>query len=80
LRLEFHHRNPYGLGGDRSPENIYLMCRARNAYLAELDYGKGVMEKYRKRGDRVSEEGPGYIVSRTRAPIGFAESVKTLHA
>lgn len=24
--LEFQHRIPYGLGGDRSPENVCLMC------------------------------------------------------
>jgi 5-methylcytosine-specific restriction endonuclease McrA len=26
-RLEFHHRHPYGLGGDHGLENIRLMCR-----------------------------------------------------
>jgi hypothetical protein len=39
-RLEFHHRHPYGLGGDHSPENIRLVCRVHNQYLAEHDYGK----------------------------------------
>ena len=37
--LELHHRRPYGHGGDHSPENLCLMCRAHNSYLAELDYG-----------------------------------------
>jgi hypothetical protein len=25
-RLEFHHRRPYGMGGDHRPENISLLC------------------------------------------------------
>ncbi len=69
--LEFHHRDPYGRGGDRSPENICLMCRAHNAYLAELDYGKGVMEKYRKGDGRVSEVGPGYFAGFILPSAGF---------
>jgi hypothetical protein len=39
--LEFHHHlRPHGHGGDRSAENIRLMCRAHNAYLADLVYGR----------------------------------------
>ena len=38
-RLEFHHRHPHGFGGDRSPQNIALVCRTHNAYLASVDYG-----------------------------------------
>ena len=37
--LEFHHRYPYGYGGDHDPDNLSLMCRTHNAYLAEIDYG-----------------------------------------
>ncbi|HEY8233358.1 MAG TPA: hypothetical protein VIJ10_11910 [Vicinamibacteria bacterium] len=44
-RLEFHHRHPYGMGGDHSPENISLLCPAHNLYLAELDYGKAPIQK-----------------------------------
>ena len=43
--LEFHHDEPYALGGDRSPENIRLLCRAHNGYLAESTYGKDVMKR-----------------------------------
>jgi hypothetical protein len=43
-RLEFHHRRPYGMGGDHSPENISLLCPAHNRYLAELDYGKAAVK------------------------------------
>jgi hypothetical protein len=37
--LEFHHREPYGVGGEATRENIELRCRAHNAYEAELYYG-----------------------------------------
>jgi hypothetical protein len=47
-RLEFHHRHPHGYGGDRSPENLALLCRAHNAYLGEVDYGT----RARARGPR----------------------------
>ncbi len=78
--LEFHHRNPYGLGGDRSPENICLMCHAHNAYLAELDYGKEVMERYRRRDGRVSETGPGYFAGFMLPSVGFFETARTRDA
>jgi hypothetical protein len=58
--LEFHHREPYGRGGAHDPDNVCLMCRQHNAYVAELDYGKERMEKYRRRGDHVSEGTPEY--------------------
>ncbi len=78
-RLEFHHRSPYGRGGDRSPENLCLMCHAHNAYLAELDYGKEVMEKYRGRG-RMSERSPGYIDRVPPALDGFCDAMQTSDA
>jgi hypothetical protein len=58
--LEFHHDDPFGRGGDRSPSNIRLLCRAHNSYLAERDYGKDVMDRYRRSGSRVSESAPVY--------------------
>jgi hypothetical protein len=64
-RLEFHHLQPFGRGGDHSPENIRLLCRAHNGYVAECDYGKKVMERYRrsKRSPgRVSEPAPVYYI------------------
>ncbi len=61
--LEFHHREPFGRGGDHSPENIFLMCPVHNAYLAERDYGKEVMERHRRAPPaRVSEPAPAYHV------------------
>ncbi len=50
-RLEFHHRRPYGMGGDHSPENISLLCPAHNRYLAELDYGQAAIK-----GRQISHE------------------------
>jgi len=65
--LEFHHDDPFGRGGDRSPSNIRLGCRSHNAYLAERDYGKDVMDQYRRNGNRVSESAPVYA-SAFRSP------------
>jgi hypothetical protein len=59
-RLEFHHHDPFGRGGDHDPDNVSLMCHRHNAYLAERDYGKNVFVRYRRNGDRVSEPSPGY--------------------
>ncbi len=46
--LEFHHRHPFARGGSHGKENVFQVCRAHNEYMAELDYGKDVMEKYLK--------------------------------
>ncbi len=56
--LEFHHRDPYGRGGTHGPDNVCLMCRQHNAYVAELDYGKERMERHRRRGPGVFEAMP----------------------
>jgi len=45
-RLEFHHRHPFGLGGDHAPGNISLMCAVHNRYLAERDYGPAAIKKH----------------------------------
>jgi hypothetical protein len=37
--LEFHHVEPYALGGPPSPENISLRCRRHNQYEAERVFG-----------------------------------------
>ena len=63
-RIHFHHDEPYGLGGDRGPENIKLMCATHNGYMAELDYGKEKMDQYRRSGDRVREPSPTFHPSR----------------
>ena len=60
--IEYHHDDPYGRGGDRTPENIRLMCNAHNALMGERDFGKDVMDEYRRSDDRVSEPLPVYFV------------------
>lgn len=37
--LEFHHAVPHAMGGEASPDNIALRCRAHNQYEAELYFG-----------------------------------------
>jgi hypothetical protein len=44
--LEFHHRRPFGHGGDHSVANIALACKCHNAYLAEVDYGREAMARH----------------------------------
>jgi hypothetical protein len=47
-RLEFHHRHPHGHGGDRTPDNISLLCKSHNLYLAEIDYGQAAIAQHRR--------------------------------
>ena len=55
--LEFHHDDPYGKGGDFTPENVRLLCKTHNLLLAERDYGKRLMESYRRaRSDSSARE------------------------
>jgi hypothetical protein len=37
--LEFHHREPYAIGGEATVANISLRCRAHNLYEAKLAVG-----------------------------------------
>ena len=50
--LEFHHRHPFGLGGDHSVANISLACRCHNGYLAEVVYGREAIARHRRPGTR----------------------------
>ena len=59
-RLEYHHDDAYGFGGDRSVENIRLLCTAHNLYMAEMDFGKEKMDAYRGSADRVGEPQPSF--------------------
>lgn len=40
--LEFHHREPYALGGEATAANISLRCRQHNVYEGELAFGARV--------------------------------------
>ena len=46
-RLEFHHRHPFGMGGDHSPCNVLIVCSVHNRYLAERDYGPATIGRHR---------------------------------
>ena len=50
--LEFHHRRPFGHGGDHSVANIALACKCHNGYLAEVDYGREAIARHRRSGTR----------------------------
>jgi hypothetical protein len=40
--LEFHHREPYAIGGEATVANISLRCRQHNVYEGELAFGPRV--------------------------------------
>jgi hypothetical protein len=48
--LEFHHRFPFGRGGDHSPRNLSLLCPRHNRHLAEYDYGRAAIRQPIPRG------------------------------
>ena len=56
-RLEFHHRRPFAMGGDHSPENIGLLCPQHNRFFAEHDYGRAAIRR-RIRGDHAAASAP----------------------
>ena len=62
-QLQFHHRTPYARSGDHALENIQLMCRTHNVFLAEREYGQEVMEKYRRSGSCARETPPDYSIA-----------------
>jgi hypothetical protein len=47
-----HHVIGWARGGESSVDNIHEMCRTHNMYLAERDYGKRLMAKYRRRSPK----------------------------
>ncbi len=53
-RLEYHHLHPFAMGGGHTADNVRLMCRTHNLYLAEHDYGQGAMTAYRRRMQQVA--------------------------
>ena len=54
-RLEYHHRHPFGHGGDRGIENIVLVCQTHNEFLAEHDYGRRTLATRRHVAERHCE-------------------------
>ncbi len=70
--LEFHHKHPFAHGGDHSPANLTLMCRAHNTLVAEQDYGEDVMARFRAATSHASVPVDAYgariVVRRDRSP------------
>jgi hypothetical protein len=57
--LEFHHRQPFALGGDHSPGGLSLLCRAHNRYVAEVDFGVEAVARHRRPSNPPTEaDGP----------------------
>jgi hypothetical protein len=75
--LEYHHRNPFALGGAPTIDNICLMCGPHNRYLAELDLGAKVMSRHLDRRDEARRTGPkgeiGPAVPGTSEPLSDQE-------
>ena len=54
--LEYHHRLPFGMGGDHRPTNVSLVCRTHNQYMADHDYGRQTMTRHRSSSRRAPSE------------------------
>src|SRR6185503_11306750 len=52
-RLEYHHVHPFAMGGGHTADNVRLICRTHNLYLAENDYGHRTMTAGRRRIQQV---------------------------
>jgi len=68
-----HHKELFARGGDHSPGNLTLLCRAHNTLLAEQDYGKDVMARFRASASRSTVPVDAYgdriaVQPRWRAP------------
>ena len=46
-RVEFHHIQDRGKGGEHSAENLMLLCDTHNQYAADLSWGEEHMAKFR---------------------------------
>jgi len=53
-RLEFHHRLPFGMGGDHSLANVSLLCPQHNRSFAERDFGRSAIRRHFSREVRAS--------------------------
>jgi hypothetical protein len=60
VRLEYHHRHTFALGGDHSLRNVALLCGLHNRLLAEIDYGHEAVGRHRRSGPARSQ-GPATV-------------------
>jgi hypothetical protein len=85
-RLEFHHRHPFGHGGDHSVDGVSLLCRAHNRYLAEIDYGRKAIalhrgSKSRRFGPTPESSSSRRRLRRRKGPAGVVRAaVPAFHA
>src|SRR5262249_61658234 len=49
--VEFHHLEPYGVGGPATVANIALRCRAHNQHEADMFYGRPMHSQQRSADD-----------------------------
>ena len=56
-RVQFHHVQDRGKGGEGTPENIILLCQKHNLLAAEIAWGQGHVDRFRKRPrERATDE------------------------
>ncbi|MFT4569698.1 MAG: hypothetical protein ACI8TX_001593 [Hyphomicrobiaceae bacterium] len=67
--LEFHHKIPFGRGGQHEIENIELRCHGHNQYQADLDFGRAFMG--RKRGESFQQSAPTVGVSSREKNVSY---------
>jgi hypothetical protein len=64
--LELHHHDvPFGRGGEPTPDNMRLVCRAHNALFAERDYGVRSM-RFKQLEARASRETKSRVPARVQ--------------
>ena len=63
--LEFHHLEPFALGGPTTVENLALRCRRHNTYEATLSFGEREAPVVREYARGWGELGPDRASSRT---------------
>ena len=56
-RLEFHHVEPWAKGGPSTADNVVLLCRAHNHWLARKDFGDRRIDEAMAQGRRSSKSG-----------------------
>ena len=66
--LEFHHVEPYAVGGETNARNISLRCRSHNVYEAELAFGSDVITAKHSGARERTRSGPSTEHGRERVP------------
>lgn len=56
--LQIDHRRPFAAGGDHSPENLRLLCRAHNQLRAARFFGEKKMRRYFEKPNALKSNSP----------------------